>query len=104
MQQEALPKVLTRQETAQRADLQRELQININVVSNGGTPVYNVPAAAFAAQKELSSHQTNVQQQQQMHGIVLIFFFGAPSILSCAPKFFSCAPKILAVRLEIYMW
>ena len=35
---------------------------------------------------------------------LLIFLFGATSILSCAPKIFICAPKISAMRLEIDTW
>ena len=58
-QQEALPEVLARQETAQQADLQRAPEIKFNVALYGserGTAF----ATAFATQKEQSRHQPNV--------------------------------------------
>ena len=83
-QQEALPGVLTRQKTAQRADLQRELEVKFNVAYTRATE--ELPFTMYwpllflllLLKKELSSHQTNVQQQRQMRGIFLIFFLMLP--------------------------
>lgn len=76
-QQKALPEVFARQETAQRADLQRELEIKFTVayLIASETPIYKVSSTAFVAQNKWSIHQPNVWQRRQMCGIYFFYLW-----------------------------